>query len=196
MAGTLYITGDEDADRLLNTDPLALLLGMLLDQQVPMEWAFKGPSVLRERLGGHLDAKAIAAMDPEELVAAFLEKPALHRFPGSMARRAYDLCVHLTEQYGGDAAAVWETAPDGEELFRRLRALPGFGQEKSQIFLALLAKRMGQAPPGWERFAGVFADDTPRSVADCTSPATLAQVREFKRAMKAARRDKQGRPLV
>ncbi len=180
----LPVTGDPDADRLLVENPLALLIGMLLDQQVPMEWAFRGPSTLRDRLGG-LDARAIAELPPDELEAVFRAKPALHRYPASMATRTQALCRHLVDQYGGDAAAVWRDVPDGAELLRRLRDLPGFGAEKSKIFLALLAKRLGVRPPGWEEAAAPFSDPTPRSVADIDSPETLAQVRDWKRAQKA-----------
>jgi uncharacterized HhH-GPD family protein len=193
VAGTLYITGDPAADELLNTDGYALLIGMLLDQQVPMEWAFRGPASLRIRLG-HLDVDRVAAMDPEELVAVFCAKPALHRFPAAMARRVHDLSVILVEDYGGEAARVWADVGDGQELLARLRRLPGYGPEKAQIFVALLAKRMGVAPPGWQEAAGAFADAEPRSVADSASPAALEQVRSWKKAMKAAKRDKQGRP--
>jgi uncharacterized HhH-GPD family protein len=193
--GDLHITGDAEADALLNSDGLALLLGMLLDQQVPMEWAFKGPIVLRERLGG-LDARAIAAMDVDDLVAAFVAKPALHRYPAAMAKRAHVLCRHLVEHHDGRAEDVWLAARDGRDLFRRVRALPGYGDEKAQILVAILAKRMGHAPRGWKAAAGVFADRTPRSVADIDGPDALARVRAFKQAMKAARRDKQGRPLA
>jgi uncharacterized HhH-GPD family protein len=191
VKGTLAITGDRDADRLLNTDPLALLLGMLLDQQVPMEWAFKGPALLNERLGGTLDADAIAAMDPEDLVAVFCQKPALHRFPASMARRAHELCLAVSKGYDGDAEKIWKTAKTGDELFARLRALPGYGDEKSKIFVAILAKRMNVKPKGWEAVAGPFADPTPRSVADIDSPAALAKVREWKKMMKAQGKTKQ-----
>jgi uncharacterized HhH-GPD family protein len=194
-AGTLYITGDPAADALLNTDGLALLIGMLLDQQVPMEWAFHGPASLKARLGW-LDAERLAAMTPDEVVAVFCAKPALHRYPAVMARRTHDLAVHVVEHYGGDATRIWRDADSGAELFARVRALPGYGQEKAQIFVAILAKRMGVAPPGWQEVAGVFADDEPRSVADIDSPATLAKVREWKKAMKAAKRDKQGRPVT
>lgn len=194
-AGTLYITGDADVDGLLNTDGLALTIGMLLDQQVPMEWAFRGPATLRDRLG-HLDATRIAAMDPEDLVAVFCEKPALHRYPATMARRTHELCSYLVEHHGGDATQVWKGVRSGDALYARVRALPGFGDEKTRIFLALLAKRMGVAPPGWEEAAGVFADDTPRSVADIHSPASLERVRTWKKAMKAAKKDKQGRPVA
>ena len=191
MKGTLAITGDPDADRLLNTDPLALLIGMLLDQQVPMEWAFKGPALLKERLGGKLDADEIAAMDSEALVAVFCAKPAVHRFPASMARRAHELCVVVSKDYDGDAEKIWTDAKTGDDLFARLRALPGYGDEKSKIFVAILAKRMNVRPAGWEEVAGPFADPTPRSVADIDSPASLAKVREWKKMMKAKGKTKQ-----
>ena len=191
MRGTLAITGDRDADRLLNTDPLALLIGMLLDQQVPMEWAFKGPALLKQRLGGKLDADEIASMDSEALVAIFCAKPALHRFPASMARRAHELCVVVAKDYYGNAEKIWKDAKSGEELFTRLRALPGYGDEKSKIFVAILAKRMNVKPTGWDEVAGPFADPTPRSVADIDSPASLAKVREWKKMMKAKGKTKQ-----
>ncbi len=194
MQGTLYITGDPEADRLLNNDPLALTLGLLLDQQVPMEWAFRGPAKLRERLG-HLDVNRIAAMDADQVVAVFCAKPALHRFPAAMARRTHELCAHIVEQYGGDTAAVWSGVDSGDELLRRLDALPGYGAEKAQIFLAILAKRMGVAPRGWREAAGKFGEETPRSVADVHDEASLARVREWKRAQKAAKKDKQDQPL-
>ncbi len=184
-APTMPITGDPQADRLLMTDPLALLLGMLLDQQVPMEWAFKGPATLKERLGGELDATAIAAMDPEDLVAVFVAKPALHRYPAAMARRAHELCQFLVEHYDGDAARVWRGVRSGDELYRRVRELPGYGEEKSKIFLAILAKRLGKRPAGWEAAAAPFSDATPRSVADIDSAESLARVREFKKLKKA-----------
>ncbi len=183
------VTGDPAADRLLAEDPLALLIGMLLDQQVPMEWAFKGPSTLKERLGG-LDARAIAAMDPDRLDAVFRERPALHRFPSAMAKRTQALAQALVDDYDGDAAAVWRDVSDGAELLARLRALPGFGAEKSKIFVALLAKRLGVRPPGWEQAVAPFSDGTPRSVADIDSPETLARVRDWKRAQKAAGKGK------
>jgi uncharacterized HhH-GPD family protein len=182
---TMPITGDPDADQLLMTEPLALLIGMLLDQQVPMEWAFKGPATLKARLGGTLDAGAIAAMDPDEVVAVFVAKPALHRYPAVMARRTHDLCVALVDDYGGDAGAVWRDVPTGAELYRRLRALPGYGDEKARIFMAILAKRLDQRPKGWQQAAAPFSDRTPRSVADIDSAESLAKVREFKKAMKA-----------
>jgi uncharacterized HhH-GPD family protein len=191
MAQTnLAVTGDPEADRLLRDNPLALLLGMLLDQQVPMEWAFRSPAVLASRIGG-LDARAIVDRGPDALTAAFVEKPALHRYPGSMAKRAYALCEHVVDRYGGDPAAIWRDVDDGGELSARLRALPGYGDEKAKIFLALLAKRFGIRPKGWERHAGPFADATPRSVADIDGPEALERVRDWKRQQKAKGRSKQ-----
>jgi uncharacterized HhH-GPD family protein len=178
------ITGNEEADRLLEEDPLALLLGMLLDQQVPMEWEFIAPYRLKERLGGSLDAAAMARMDPDEFLALFKGPPALHRFPGSMGKRAQALIQQIVDEYGGDTSRIWLEAKDGEDLQRRLLALPGFGPDKTRIFVALLAKRLGIRPEGWEEAAGTFADDTPRSVADIDSPETLARVREWKQMMK------------
>jgi uncharacterized HhH-GPD family protein len=185
MTDTFFITGDPEADALLGRDPLALLLGMLLDQQVPMESAFAGPQKLQQRLGG-LDAGAIAAMDPADLVAAFKERPAVHRFPGSMAARAQQLCQALVDGYGGRADAVWAGAASGQELVGRLEALPGFGKEKARIFAAVLGKRLGVRPPGWEEASAPFSDEQRRSVADAVDPATLDEVRAWKRAKKAA----------
>jgi uncharacterized HhH-GPD family protein len=186
----LPLTGDPEADGLLEREPLALLIGMLLDQQVPMEKAFHSPFDLKERLDGRLDAAAIAAADPDELAATFAERPALHRFPGSMARRTQDLCRHLVEHDGGKAERVWETATTGRELVDHLRALPGFGEQKARIFVALLAKRLGVTPPGWEDVAGAYAEPGFFSVADIDGPDALARVREHKRAMKAAAKSK------
>ena len=185
MQGDLAVTGDADADKLLNTDAFALLLGMLLDQQVPMEWAFSAPIRLRERLGGRLDATTLAAMDPDEVVASFKGPPALHRFPGSMGKRAQEMSRHIVEQYGGDTEAIWRDVDTGDEVLRRLRALPGFGDDKARIFLALLAKRMDVRPTGWEQAAGPFADGTRRSVADIDSPERVAEVRAWKKEQKA-----------
>ena len=145
MAVSFPVTGDTDADALLVADPLALVIGMLLDQQVPMEWAFRSPNTLKARLGDRFDAAAIAAMDPEELVAVFCDKPALHRFPAAMARRVHELCTHIVADYDGDVARIWKGVRSGETLFQRVNALPGFGKEKSQIFVALLAKRVDEA---------------------------------------------------
>lgn len=184
------ITGDEAANRLLVENPLALLIGMLLDQQVPMEWAFRGPLTLQERLGGSLDAETIAALGPDKVEAIFRDKPAMHRYPGSMGKRTYALCAFIVEHYGGDAGAIWRDAPSGQEVYRRLRELPGYGEEKSKIFLAILGKRLGQAAPGWEEAAAPFSDATPRSVADVGSAESLERVREFKKARKAAKQGK------
>jgi uncharacterized HhH-GPD family protein len=194
MAGTLYITGDKAADKLLNTDANALLIGMLLDQQVPMEWAFAGPATLRHRLG-HLDPKKIAAMDVDEFVAICCEKPAIHRFPGSMGKRIHAVCEALVADYQGKAANIWKGVDDADEVYRRLRALPGYGEEKSKIFLALLAKTQGVELSGWRESAGKFGDDTPRSVADVHDEVSLGKVREWKKAQKAAKKDKQDRPV-
>ena len=182
---TLPFTGDPVADQLLATDPLALLIGMLLDQQVPMEKAFHSPYDLRERLGGRLDAGEIADMDPDELAAVFSERPALHRFPGSMAGRTQELCRRLVEQFDGKAERVWTTAKDGKELLTNVKALPGFGEQKARIFVALLAKRLGVKPAGWEEAAGTYGKPGWFSVADVDGPESLARVREHKKAMKA-----------
>jgi uncharacterized HhH-GPD family protein len=192
---TIPITGDPDADALLVSDPLALLIGMLLDQQVPMELAFRGPHTLRARLGGELDATAIAAMGPDAVVDVFCAKPALHRYPAVMARRTHELCQFLVDHYGGDAGKVWRGVRTGDELYRRLRELPGYGEEKAKIFMAILAKRFGKKPAGWEAAAAPFSDAVPRSVADVASPETLAEVREFKKAQKAAKRGKADAPV-
>ncbi len=188
---SIPITGDPEADLLLEQDPLALLIGMLLDQQVPMEWAFKGPHTLRERLGGELSAERIAAMETEDFVAVCAQKPAIHRFPASMGRRIHELCERIVEDYDGDAASVWAGVDDAAELHRRLRSLPGYGEEKTKIFVAILAKRLGVRPAGWEQVAAPFSDDQPRSVADVSSAEALAEVRQWKKAMKAAKKSKQ-----
>jgi uncharacterized HhH-GPD family protein len=182
---SLPVTGDPEADKLLADDPLALMIGMLLDQQVPMEWAFGAPLRLKERLGGRLDAAEIAAMDPVKVEEVFKGPPALHRFPGSMGKRTQALCQHLVDRYRGDAAAVWTGVDDGAELLRRVRALPGYGAEKAKIFTALLAKRFGVRPAGWEQATAPFSDEEPRSVADIDSAETLQRVRSWKKAMKA-----------
>ncbi len=183
--GTLAVTGDEAADRLLNTDPLALLLGMLLDQQIPMEWAFIGPFRLSERLGAGLDAHDISERDPDAFADLVRTKPALHRFPSSMAKRMQALCRHVADHYDGDAAAVWAGAATGKELFGRLRDLPGYGDEKARILTAVLAKRFDVRPEGWEEQAGAFADGQPRSVADIDGPEALQRVRAWKKEQKA-----------
>src|SRR4051812_7370264 len=183
MPAKIPITGNPDADKLLEDNPLALLLGMLLDQQVPMEWAFVGPFLLKERMGT-LDAATIAATDPDEFLAICKGPRAIHRFPGSMGKRVQAVCQALVDDYGGDASRIWTDAADGADLRARLLALPGFGPDKTSIFIALLAKRFGVRPAGWEKAAGPFSDSTPRSVADIDSPETLARVREWKQAMK------------
>jgi uncharacterized HhH-GPD family protein len=156
-----------------------------------MAWAFRGPSTLKARLGGRLDARVIAAMPEDELVAVCSAKPAIHRFPGSMGKRAHQLCVALVDEYDGDAAAVWTGVTTGAALLDRVRALPGFGDEKAKIFVALLAKRFGVKPRGWKAATAPFSDAVPRSVADIDSPESLARVREWKKAQKAAGRSKQ-----
>ena len=188
---TLAVTGDAAADRLLVEEPLALVIGMVLDQQVPMEWAFKGPTTLKARLGGRLDAHEIAAMPEAEFVAVCSEKPAIHRFPGSMGKRTHQLCRYLVDEYDGDAAAVWTDAKSGAALLARVQALPGFGDEKAKIFVAMLAKRFGVTPRGWKQATAPFSDSTPRSVADIGSPEALQRVRAWKKAQKAAGKSKQ-----
>ncbi|MDQ2697938.1 MAG: Fe-S cluster assembly protein HesB [Actinomycetota bacterium] len=187
MAPTLHITGDPEADELLGSDPLALLIGMLLDQQIPMETAFAGPSKLRDRIGG-LDAATIASYDPEQFAALFKQPPSVHRFPGSMAARVQALCAAVVEHWHGDAAAIWtEGNPSGAEILDRLKALPGFGEQKAKIFLALLGKQWGVDAAGWREAAGDYgAEGSHRSVADIVDAASLTKVREFKRAAKAA----------
>jgi uncharacterized HhH-GPD family protein len=194
MTAVVPVTGDPEADQLLADDPLALMIGMLLDQQIPMEWAFAGPLKLRERMGGRLDAAEIAALDPDKLTAVFKGPPALHRFPGSMAKRTQDLCQYLVDHHNGSAAVVWAGVEDGRELLRRVRALPGFGADKSKIFTALLAKRFGIRPAGWEEAAAPFSDDEPRSVADIDSAESLQRVRAWKKMMKAAGKSKSDSP--
>ncbi|MGA2529289.1 MAG: HhH-GPD-type base excision DNA repair protein [Acidimicrobiales bacterium] len=188
ISKSLPFTGDPDANKYLVDDPLALLIGMVLDQQVPLEKAFAGPWVLRQRLGRELDAAEIAEMDPDRLASLFIERPALHRFPGSMAGRVQELCRLLVDKYGGDPAALWTTSATGDELFTRVRELPGFGEHKARIFVALLAKQLGVRPKGWERAAGTFGEPgSLASVADIDSPEALIAVREHKRALKAAK---------
>ncbi len=183
----LHITGDDAADALLTDNPLALLVGMLLDQQIPMETAFTGPLKIEQRTGA-ADARAIAGMDPEEFLEAFKTTPAVHRFPGSMATRVQTLCQTIVDDWDGDAAAIWTQGdPDGAEVRKRLEALPGFGEQKAKIFLALLGKQYGFTGAGWREAAGDYGDEGSfRSVADIVSPESLTKVREHKKAMKAA----------
>ncbi|WP_326678570.1 HhH-GPD-type base excision DNA repair protein [Streptomyces sp. NBC_01237] len=185
---TVRIAQQPEADELLGRSPLAALVGMLLDQQVPMEWAFTGPFTLAERMGGDdLDAGEIAAYDPEAFTELFTTKPALHRYPGSMAKRVQQLCQFLVAEYGGEATAVWTDAKTGDELLERLNALPGFGTQKAQIFLALLGKQFGVRPTGWRAAAGPYGEaGSHRSVADITGPDSLAEVRAHKQEAKAA----------
>lgn len=190
-APAIPITGDAEADALLERDPFALIVGMLLDQQVSMETAFAGPAKLHSRLGERFTPAGIAAMDPDAFEAVCREKPGIHRFPAAMAARIHDLAQRIVDEHDGDAAAIWTGATDGADLARRVAALPGFGDEKTKIFIALLAKRLGHAPAGWQEAAAPFSDDVPRSIADVSSPETLAKVREWKRAQKAAGRSKQ-----
>lgn len=182
----LYFTGDPAADELLGQEPLALLIAMLLDQQVPMEKAFHSPYDLKDRLGGRLDVAEIASMDPDELASIFAERPALHRFPGSMAARTQELARQIVADYEGVAQAVWTRAADGKQLLANVRALPGFGEQKARIFVALLAKRLGIRPPGWQEVTGLYGEPGWHSVADIDSPESLARVREYKKSMKAA----------
>ncbi|MEX2561908.1 MAG: HhH-GPD-type base excision DNA repair protein [Nitriliruptoraceae bacterium] len=182
---TLTLTGDTEADQLLSTNGFALLVGMLLDQQIAMELAFVGPHRLAERIEGDLDPATIAAMDLDELEAIFRTKPALHRYPGSMAKRVQALAAHIVEEYDGDATRVWIQAADGRDLKRRMTSLPGFGDQKARIFIALLGKQCGVNPEGWQEAAGDYADDGHRSIADVVDAESLAMVREFKQQKKA-----------
>ena len=173
-------TENEEANKLLDTDPLALLIGMVLDQQVKMEKAFSGPYELKKRLGGRLDAKQIASMDPDRLDKVFRERPALHRFPGNMARRVQAMTQAVVKDYNGDAGAVWRDARDGDDLAKRISKLPGFGEMKTKIMISVLAKKFDVKPAGWEKHAASW-----HSVADVDSPESMAKAREVKREMKA-----------
>ncbi len=187
----LHISGDAEADALVSRDPLALLIGMVLDQQVTIEKAFSSPAVLARRLGGDgpLDAASIAAMEPDELAAVFKERPALHRYPGSMAGRVQNVCRAVVEEYGGQADAIWKGVCSGEELMGRLRALPGFGEQKARIFAALLGKQLGVRPEGWQEASSPYGDPgTHLSVADIVDAESLATVRATKKAAKARAR--------
>ncbi|MEU4368413.1 HhH-GPD-type base excision DNA repair protein [Micromonospora chersina] len=183
---TLSLPIDPQANELLARSPLALLLGMVLDQQVPMEKAFSSPYVLAQRLGHEPDARELAEHNPEALVEIFARPPALHRFPKAMAARVQEVCRALVERYDGDPARLWSEVADGRELLRRVGELPGFGKQKAQIFVALLGKRFGITPDGWREAAGGYGDvDAYRSVADVTDPGSLRRVREYKQRMKA-----------
>jgi uncharacterized HhH-GPD family protein len=184
----IRIAQDAAADELLGRDPLALLLGMLLDQQFPMERAFGAPRLLADRLGVEtLSAAQLVEVEPDLLKQHFQGPPALHRYPGSMAARTQDLARLLVERYDGRADALWADVPDGATLLRRLRELPGFGAQKAKIFLALLGKQYGVTPPGWREAAGEYGqEDSRRSVADITGPESLAEVRSTKQLLKQA----------
>ncbi|MEA5362183.1 HhH-GPD-type base excision DNA repair protein [Amycolatopsis sp., V23-08] len=189
MLRELHLTGDPAADKLLNDDPFALLVGMLLDQQYPMEHAFAGPRKIADRMDG-FDIAKIAATDVETFVEMCVVPPAIHRYGGSMARRVHALAQHIIETYDGHTDGIWTAGrpkPDAAEVLKRLRALPGFGEQKAKIFLALLGKQRGVAPKGWREAAGAYGDrGSRRSIADVTNAETLAQVRAFKKAAKAA----------
>jgi uncharacterized HhH-GPD family protein len=184
---TLSLPIEPAANEMLRRDPFALLVGMVLDQQFPLERAFSGPYVLAERLGHEPDAVELAGFDPEALAAIFATPPAVHRFPKSMAARVQEVSRLLVERYDGDAARLWNEAADGKDLLKRVSALPGFGRQKAQIFVALLGKQFGVRPEGWREAAGAYGEEgSYRSVADIVDDDSLVKVREFKQAMKAA----------
>ena len=184
---TLSLPIDAEANELLGNDPLALLIGMVLDQQVPLEKAFSSPYALTQRLGHRPTARELADFDPDALVAIFAKPPALHRFPKAMAARVQEVCRALVAGYDGEAANLWAGAADGTELLKRIGALPGFGKQKAQIFTALLGKQYGVRPPGWREAAGAYGEDgSYRSVADIVDDESLARVRAYKKEMKAA----------
>jgi uncharacterized HhH-GPD family protein len=184
---TLWLAQDPEADQLLEEKPFALLVGMVLDQQIPLEVAFAGPKKIADRMGG-FDVAEIADYDPDKFVALCSERPAIHRFPGSMAKRIQTLAQIIVERYDGDAAGVWVAGdPDGSELLRRIKGLPGFGEVKAKIFLALLGKQYGVTPKGWRQAAGEFGKAGSHiSVADIVDDGSLGQVRSYKKQMKAA----------
>ncbi|MEU0370785.1 HhH-GPD-type base excision DNA repair protein [Streptomyces sp. NPDC006283] len=188
MEATIHLAQQPEADELLGRSPLAALVGMLLDQQIPMEWAFTGPHTIAQRLEtDDLDAAEIAAYDPDAFTELLREKPAVHRYPASMAKRVQELCQFLVDEYGGDASAVWADVASGKDLLARLKALPGYGEQKAQIFLALLGKQYGVRPEGWREAAGAYGEeDSYRSAADITGPESLARVRAYKQEKKAA----------
>jgi uncharacterized HhH-GPD family protein len=181
----IHITGDPDADQVLTGSPFALLVGIMLDQQYPMEHAFRGPHKVLTRFGS-IEPGAIAAADPEEFAALCTTPPAIHRYGRSMAARLQDLAALVERDYDGHAERLWTEAASGKELLARVMALPGFGKQKAQIFVALLAKQLGVRPDGWEEAVGDYAQEGHRSVADVTDPASLQKVRDYKKAKKAA----------
>jgi uncharacterized HhH-GPD family protein len=183
----LRLSQNTEADKLITKDPLALLIGMVLDQQIPLERAFSAPLDLKERLGGRLDAAEIAEMDPDVLITAFCARPALHRFPAANAKRVQAMCQIIVDEYKGKASNVWRTAKTGDELLRRVRALPGFGEQKARIFIGLLGKQLAVQPPGWQEAAGRFGQPgTFLSIADIVDGDSLSRVRAYKQEMKAA----------
>jgi uncharacterized HhH-GPD family protein len=187
----LQLVQDPAADELLESNPFALLVGMMLDQQIPMEVAFAGPKKIADRMGG-VDAREIADYDPEKFIALCSERPAVHRFPGSMGKRLQTLAQTIVDDYDGNAAALWTVGdPDGREVLRRLKALPGFGEQKAKIFLALLGKQYGVTPTGWREAAGDYGTaGTHMSVADVVDAGSLEKVRSYKKAAKAAAKAK------
>ncbi|HEX3790387.1 MAG TPA: HhH-GPD-type base excision DNA repair protein [Pseudonocardiaceae bacterium] len=187
MKRALHLVGDPDADRLLSADPFALLTGMLLDQQIPMEVAFNGPRKIAERMGG-FDVRRIAEADLDEFVELCVAKPAIHRYGGAMGRRVHALAQHVVEHYDGEVERIWRAGrPDGAEVLKRLKGLPGYGEQKARIFLALLGKQLGVRPAGWREAAGAYGEEgSHRSIADVTGADSLAEVRAFKKAAKAA----------
>ena len=182
---SIRITQDDHADQVLSDSSFALLIGMMLDQQYPMEHAFRGPAKVLDRFGS-FEPAAIAAADPEEFAALCATPPAIHRFPGSMAARLQEVARIVEQDYGGDASRIWTEASDARELMKRVQALPGFGKQKAQIFVALLAKQLGVRPDGWEQQVGAYSDDGFRSVADVVDAESLQKVRDHKKQMKAA----------
>jgi uncharacterized HhH-GPD family protein len=180
----IHITGDPDADQVLTDSPFALLVGMMLDQQYPMEHAFRGPHKVLTRFGS-IEPGDVAAADPEEFARLCTTPPAIHRYGGSMAARLQALAAMVVFDYDGRAERIWTEATDGKDLLARVMALPGFGRQKAQIFVALLAKQLGVRPEGWAEVVGDYAQDGFRSVADVTDPASLQKVRDFKKAKKA-----------
>ncbi|GAA4614254.1 HhH-GPD-type base excision DNA repair protein [Saccharopolyspora hordei] len=193
MPNKLNLTGDADADQLLSEDPFALLTGMLLDQQVAMEVAFAGPKKIADRMGG-FDVRTIAESDLDEFVEVCVQKPAIHRYGGSMGRRIHALAQYVVEHYDGRTEAIWtEGDPDGKEVLKRLKALPGYGDQKARIFLALLGKQRGVQPAGWREAAGAYGEEgARRSIADVVDEQTLQEVRAWKKEQKAAAKAAKG----
>jgi uncharacterized HhH-GPD family protein len=186
----LWLTGDIEADQLLTEDDNALLIGMVLDQQVPMEKAFSGPLVIAQRMGGQLDVAAVAAMSEDDFVALCSRPPAIHRFPAAMAKRVRQLCQVLIEDYDGQATNIWKDARSGNEVKANLERLPGFGSDKAAIFTAVLGKLRGITPDGWRVAAGYYGEpNTFRSVADIMDSDSLQKVRETKKSVKAAKKE-------